>query len=176
MDWEDPWQAWPRLWNSRRSPKIVIRRSWKLLGSKKKMYIITKKSGSRRELKNIKNIKAKSSNKCYDSISDSSSDESYSKSSLSSSSNWYEDRNPAGIREINILYHAVTDNIKKNKDQHHDAIENEPTFVNSCSFSSGTKYPLPLVTVSLQGGKKHRAGTICVITCLWGRGATYSTI
>ena len=50
----------------------------------KKLYSIAKKSGSRRELKNIKNIKAKDSNKQGDYSSNCSRDELYSNSSFSS--------------------------------------------------------------------------------------------
>ena len=52
------------------------------------LYNIFKKSGSLRELKNIKMIKAKASKKRSDSGSDSSRDESDSNSSLSSNSDW----------------------------------------------------------------------------------------
>ena len=58
----------------------------------------------------------------------------------------------------------MTDNIKKNKYQHNDAIDNESTFDNSFNLSIGTKYPLPVVSVSLRGGKKHRAMTVSGIT------------
>ena len=51
----------------------------------------------------------------------------------------------------------MTDKINKNKNQHNDAIENDPEFDYIFSLSSGTKYPLPVVTVSLVGGKKQRA-------------------
>ena len=62
----------------------------------------------------------------------------------------------------------MTDNIKINKDQNNDAIYNEPTFdMNSSNLSSGTKDPLPVVAVSLLGGKKHIATTVAGLTCLW---------
>ena len=51
------------------------------------LYSISKKSGSRHEIKNIKNItkiKAKASNKLRDDSSNSAREESYSDSSLSS--------------------------------------------------------------------------------------------
>ena len=47
------------------------------------LYRITKKSGSRRELKNTKNTRAKSSKKRYDSRSDYFSNKYYDDSSLS---------------------------------------------------------------------------------------------
>ena len=51
--------------------------------------------------------------------------------------------------------HVVTDNIKKNKYQHNDAIDNDLTFDNnSFNLYSGTKDPLPVVTFSLRGGNK----------------------
>ena len=53
----------------------------------KTIYSISKKSGSRCELKRIKKIKAKASKKRCDSIINYSSDTSYSDSSLSSNSN-----------------------------------------------------------------------------------------
>ena len=51
----------------------------------------------------------------------------------------------------------MTDKIKKNKNQHNDAIEYEPKFDNKFSLSSGTKDPLLLITVSLRGYKKQKA-------------------
>ena len=56
--------------------------------------------------------------------------------------------------EINRLDHVVSDNIKTNKNQRNDAMKNEPKFDNEFSLSSGTKDPLPVVTVSLRGGEK----------------------
>ena len=68
--------------------------------------------------------------------------------------------NPAGRKETNILDQVVTDNLKNNKDQIHKSINSEPA-CNTSNFnlSSGTSNPLPVVTVSLRGGKKHRATT-----------------
>ena len=61
----------------------------------------------------------------------------------------------------------MTNNIKKDKDQHNDSIENEPRFDSSFILHSGTKDPLSVVTVSLQGGNKRRstrdAGLILLI-------------
>ena len=55
-----------------------------------------------------------------------------------------------------MLYHVVTENLKKDKDQSNEAIKNEPTFDNSgFKLSSVTSNPLPVVTVSLRGGKKQ---------------------
>ena len=44
------------------------------------------------------------------------------------------------------------------------------------SLSSGTKYPLPVVTVILRIGEKHRATIFSFLTCLWVSGATNSMI
>ena len=71
----------------------------------------------------------------------------------------------------------MTDNIRKNKDQHNDAIDNKSDFDNnSFKLSSGTRNPLPLVTVSLLGDNKYRAATVAGTTCLWDSGATNSMI
>ena len=71
----------------------------------------------------------------------------------------------------------MTNNIKDYNDQYNDAIDNKPTLDNS-SFNlfSGTRYPLPVVTVYLRGGKKHRATLAAGITCLCDSGATDSMI
>ena len=54
----------------------------------------------------------------------------------------------------------LTDIINKDKDQHNDAIGNDPRLDSSFNLSKGNKEHLPVVTVSLRGGKKHRATTI----------------
>ena len=78
---------------------------------------------------------------------------------------------------MNRLDHVVKDNLKNYKDQSNEAINSEPTFdTSSFNLSSGTRYPLPVVTVSLLGGKKHRATTVAVLTLLWDSGATNSMI
>ena len=80
---------------------------------------------------------------------------------------------PAGLKETNKLDCIVTNNLKKNKDKINEAINNEPTFdTNRSNLSSGTSDPLPVLTVSLQGRKKHRATTVAGITGLWDSGAT----
>ena len=53
------------------------------------------------------------------------------------------------------LYHVVTNKIK-NKYQCNDTIEYDPKIDNTFILSSGTKDPLPVVTASLQEGKKNR--------------------
>ena len=113
------------------------------------IYSIAKNSGSRRELKNIKKLKDKSSRKRYDYISDSSRN--YYDSPLSRNRNGDENRKPPERREIDILDHVVIGNINKNKDKHtNNSIENDPDFDNnSFNLSSRAKYPLQLVTVSL---------------------------
>ena len=99
------------------------------------LYSIAKKSGSRRALKKIKRIRNKSSKKRYDS----SNDESYSSLFLSSNIDLDKYRHPGVRREINLLYHVVTDNIKTNKYQRNDTIENEPKFDSSFNFLAGLK-------------------------------------
>ena len=66
----------------------------------------------------------------------------------------------------------MTDNINKNKNEHNDPIEYEPRFDSKFILSSGTKDPLPVVTVSLRRGKKQRAKIIAGLTCLWDSRAT----
>ena len=46
-------------------------------------------------------------------------------------------------------------------------IEYDPKFDNKFSLSSRTKDSLPVVTVSLRGGKKQMATMITGLTCLW---------
>ena len=99
------------------------------------LYRSAKKSGSRRALKKIKRIRDKSSKKRYDS----NSDESYSDVFLSRNIDLDKYRHPGVRREINLLYHVVTDNIKTNKYQRNDAIENEPKFDSSFNFLAGLK-------------------------------------
>ena len=71
----------------------------------------------------------------------------------------------------------LTDNINKNKYQHNDDIDNEPTFDNKIfNLSSGNKDPLLVVIVILRVVKKHISTTVAVLTCLWGSGANYSMI
>ena len=78
---------------------------------------------------------------------------------------------------MNRLNHVVTYNLKNYKDQINEAINREPTFdASSFNLSSGTRDPLPVVTVSLLGVNKHRAITVAGITCLWDSGATDSMI
>ena len=70
----------------------------------------------------------------------------------------------------------MTDNIKKNKNQHNDAIEYEPNFDNDFILSSRTKEYLPVVTVRLRGGKKQRETIILVLIYLWDSRATDNVI
>ena len=71
------------------------------------------------------------------------------------------------------LYHLVTDNIKMNKDQLNKSIYNKRAFdTSNFNSSSGTRDPLPVVTVTLQEGKKPRATNVAGITCLWDSGST----
>ena len=78
---------------------------------------------------------------------------------------------------MNKLYHIVTNNLKTTKDKLNKAIKNEPAFdTDSFNLSSGTRNPLPIVNVSLRGGKKHRAMAVAGLKCLWDSGATDITI
>ena len=71
----------------------------------------------------------------------------------------------------------MTKNLNTTKDKLNEAINNDPTFgTNSFNLSIVTSNPLPVVTVSLRVGKKHRATNFSGLTCLWGSGATYSMI
>ena len=78
---------------------------------------------------------------------------------------------------MNRLYQVVTDNLNNYKYHSNESINSEPTFGTSgFNLSSGTSDPLPVVTVSLRGGKKHRATTFAGLTCLWDIGDTDSMI
>ena len=67
----------------------------------------------------------------------------------------------------------MIDNLNIYNDKINEDIDNEPGFDNSSfSLSSGTSDPLPLVTVSLRGGNKHRATVVAGLTCLWDSGST----
>ena len=76
---------------------------------------------------------------------------------------------------MNKLDHVVTNNIN-NKYPCIDNIEYGPKFYGTFIFYSGNKDTLPVVTVRLRGGKKHRATIIYCLKCLWGSGATDSMI
>ena len=139
----------------------------------KTLYSITKKPVSRREIKKIKKIREKSSKKG----SNSSSDDSDSNSLLARNSSRDTFRRPARRKEMNILDHIVTENLKNNKYQINEAINSDPKFdTSNFNLSSGTSNPLLVVTVSIRGGNKHRATTVAGLTCLWDNGATNSTI
>ena len=78
---------------------------------------------------------------------------------------------------MNVLDHVVTDNLKTNKDQINEVINNDTTFDNSdFNLYRGTSNPLSIVTVSLRRGKKHIATTVYGLTFLWGSGANNSII
>ena len=78
---------------------------------------------------------------------------------------------------MNRLDHVLTNNLKNNKDQINEAINSELTFDSSnYNLSSGTINPLPVVTVSLRGGKKQIETTVSSLTFLWGVRATNSMI
>ena len=109
------------------------------------IYSIAKKSGSRRELHKIKKIRKEALKDTYSSSEDWDSD-----SSLAIDSSLDKEGRPAGCKEINRSDHLVTDNIKDYNDQYNDAIDNELALDNSIfNLSNGTRYPLPVLTVSL---------------------------
>ena len=71
----------------------------------------------------------------------------------------------------------MTNNLNNYNDQNNEAIDNDPTLDNSSfRLSSGTSDPLPVVTVSLLVGKKHRGTIVAGLTFLWDSGATNSMI
>ena len=71
----------------------------------------------------------------------------------------------------------MIENLKNFKDQSNEAINSDPK-MNTSSFNlfSGTSDPLPVVTVSLRGGKKHRSTTVSGLTFVWYIGVTNSMI
>ena len=118
------------------------RKEMKYLKKQNKMlYIIAKKSGLRRELKKIKNIRAKASKKRRYSSSDSSSSGLDYDSYVSSDSDQDEEREPNQIKDMNKLDHIVTYNINKNKNQHNDAIGNKIKFDNTVFYLAGLRTP-----------------------------------
>ena len=119
--------------------------------------------GSHREPENTKKIHSKASKKYGSSSSNISSSD--CDSSLSCDSERDKRRRPAEQKDMYKLDHVVTNNINI-KYQCNDAIGYDLKFDNKFSLSSGTKDPLPVVTVSLRGGKKHRATIIYDLTCL----------
>ena len=137
------------------------------------LYSIAKKSGSRHDINNIKTINSKASKQ----TSVSSSEDWDSDSSLAINSGWDNNILPAISKEIKNFDHVVTDTLNNYNDQNNESIDNDPTFENSgFNLSSGTSEPLPVVTVSLRGGKKHRATVVAGLTLLWYSGATNSMI
>ena len=79
----------------------------------------------------------------------------------------------AGSKQMNKLDHVVTDNIKTSKDKHDEAIYNESTFgIIIFNSSRDTRDLLPVVTVTLLGGKKHRATNVASLKCLYDSGST----
>ena len=68
---------------------------------------------------------------------------------------------------MNKLDHIVNKNLKTNKYQLNEATNNDTTFdTNIFNLSSINSDPLPVATVSLRGGKKHRSMTVSGLTCL----------
>ena len=139
----------------------------------KMLYSISRRTGSHRDIKNIKKIRSNMSKK-YESSRSSISIREYESSPLSDSE-WYI-RWTDELKDRNKLYHVVNNNINK-KIQCNDAIDYEPKFDNKFILSSGiNRDPLTVVTVTLRGGKKNRANIISGLTWLCDSGYTYSTI
>ena len=137
------------------------------------LYSISNKYGTHCDIKKINNIRGGYSKN----ISDSSSDDSDSGSLLGSNNSCKTYRLPVGCKEMNSLYHVVTDNLNNYKYQSNEAIKSYPKFDNSSfNLSRGTSYPLPVITVSLRGGNKHRATTVAGLTCMWDKRATNNII
>ena len=131
------------------------------------LYSIANKSGSRREIKKIKNIRSKASKRGRHSSRGSSSDYLDSDSLLARDSSLDTYRQTAGRKEINRLDHVVTYNLKNNKDQINEAIKSEPKFdTSNFNLSSSTSDPLPVVTFFLHVVKKRRSNTVSGLTCL----------
>ena len=127
------------------------------------LYSIAKKSGSCRESQKIKNTRKEALKDTY-----SSSEDWDSNSYLASDSSRDKEIWPSGSKEINKLDHVVTKNIKDYNYQYNFAIDDDTTLANiSFNLSRSTRDPLPVVTVSLRGGNKHRATVVAGLTCLW---------
>ena len=114
MEWEDPLEVVRMLCNSIWSLKKKWKKDLKALKNHNKMlYRIAKKSGPRREIKNIKKIRAEASKKTIVSSSE-YLDSDYS---LSRDSSWEKHRRPSGCKDINKLDHVVIDNLNNYNDQ-----------------------------------------------------------
>ena len=105
---------------SEKNPKEELKA---LKKQNKMLYSIAKKSGSRLEIKKIKNIRADD----YKKTSVSSSKDWDSNSLLVRNSSRDKNRRPAGRKEINKLDHVVIDNLKNYKGQSNEAIISDPT-------------------------------------------------
>ena len=143
-----------------KKPKNKQKTDLKALNKPEKLYIIAKKSGPCREIQRIKKIRKEVSKDTYYSSEDWDSNSLLSRNNIRD-----KERRPAGRKEINKLCHAVTKNIKDYNYQYNDAIDNELTLDNSSfNLSSDNRDTLPVVTVSLRGGKKHRETVVAGIT------------
>ena len=97
------------------------------------------KSSSHRKLKKMKKIKAKASKKRSYSSSNSSRSYSDSDASHSSDSDLEKERRNTECKDINELDHIETDNIKKNINQHNEAIENDPNYESQMNTEERTQ-------------------------------------
>ena len=133
-----------------RNTEKNIQNHIKALKKQKNIFFNQDKNTSNlRELNNINNIKKKN----YDSLRSNnisvSSELDYIKFSTSSISDW------EGEKKNNYLDHIVSTNIKSN--QVNEVIYNEVKFYSRNSLANNTvNYPLPIVTLSLRGGKNYR--------------------
>ena len=102
-----------------------------------------------------------------------SSGSKYNNSSILSLSDQEGEKTP--IREINNMDQVIITNTNYNK--LNDVIENELKFDSSNSLANNPiKYPLPIVTIRLRGGKKSRQTYKSGLTWLWENGAINSII
>ena len=109
-------KQYKKSWGKRKKDIKTLKKQNKML------YIITNKSGSHFEIKNIKNIKSKASKKYHDDSSNSCSNKLDYNYSLSRNSYWDKHGWPAGHKEINSLDQIVTNNINTNKYQLNNAV------------------------------------------------------
>ena len=90
--------------------------------SKQDVFRISNKSSSRRDLNKIKNIREKSARNHRNDIRNSFNDKSESNYWLSRNIYLYKHRQPTGSKDMNMLDHVVTNNIKTNKYQLNNTI------------------------------------------------------
>ena len=125
-DWEENWTreaAVKQFYNAKNERKRDLE---SLKKHSNMLYIMVKRTRSRKELKKIKNIRSKVDNK-YD-YSNRSRFSSNTESYLLRDNEW-DIRQPDERNETKKLYQIVANNIK-NKDQRNNSIDYEPNFDN----------------------------------------------